>query len=77
MIESAAFTPDGKYIMTGTKKRVFLWDFESLTILKEFKGNDSPTWIMCYLAKSNAIAGTAENNTVRVWDIEATQKKFQ
>lgn len=67
---AVAFSPDGKTIAFAStdNNSVRLWDIESETIIKEFKGHESWVNTIAFSRDGSSLL-TSVGNLVRLWDI--------
>jgi len=68
-VTSAAFSPDGARIVTGSFDRtVRVWDTESGAQLMALRGHDGTVWSVAFSPDGLRIITGADDNTARVWD---------
>jgi WD40 repeat protein len=72
-IISAAFSPDGKKILTGGGYgAVLLWDIEPHTELRTFNGGND-MYAIAFSLDGRLMATNVINNELRVWDLKSRQ----
>jgi WD40 repeat protein len=70
-VESAAFSPDGKRIVTASAdKTARLWDAETGKPIGELKGNEGPVRSAAFSPDGKRIVTASSDGSVRLWDAE-------
>jgi WD40 repeat protein len=70
-IMDAAFSPDGKRIVTGGREATLtLWDAEKATEIRTFRGHEKEIQGVAYSPDGIRIASGSLDRTVRVWNTE-------
>ncbi len=68
-IFAAAFSPDGKRIVTGGREATLtLWDAEKATEIRTFSGHENDIRGVAFSPDGLRIASGSGDKTVRVWD---------
>ena len=67
-IESIAFSPNGQYIISGSKKSIKLWNIETGEIIKEVKGTGSS---IGFSPNGKYITSGSWDGTIKLWNIES------
>ena len=75
---SAAFSPDGKHIMSGSEDgTIQLWDAETGDVLQPpLEGHGDGVMSVAFLPDGKHIVSGSEDKTIQLWDVE-TGKMLQ
>jgi WD domain, G-beta repeat len=66
-----AFTPDGKYAVTGSRDRTIrVWDHKSGEEVRRFKGHELGVWGIAITKDQRCLASCSPDSTIRLWDFE-------
>ena len=66
-----AFTPDGKYAVTGSRDRtVRVWDFRTGEEVRKFEGHEMGVWGIALTTDQHRLASCGPDSTVRLWDFD-------
>jgi WD40 repeat protein/serine/threonine protein kinase len=73
-VNSVAFSPDGKYILTGTREtRVRLWDIQTGMTVRTFDSLIGGVFSVTFSPDGNYIAVGARNSKAFIWDVRTGQ----
>ncbi|GAX39609.1 WD-40 repeat-containing protein [Tolypothrix sp. NIES-4075] len=73
-VTSVAFSPSGRYIVSGSADNtVLLWDMSGKPIGKPFTGHAKPITSVAFSPDGRYIVSGSEDNTVRLWDMSGKQ----
>jgi len=68
--QATAFSPDGKYIMTASKKVAYLWNTQNKSLLYVLEGHKANITSIAFSPDSKCSATGSYDGTVRIWDVE-------
>jgi WD40 repeat protein len=76
-VNSAAFSPDGKRIVTASRdKTVGLWDADTGKQIGELTGHDGGVWSAAFSPDGKRVATASEDKTARLWRIFANSEEL-
>jgi len=70
LIESLAFSPDGRTIATGARGTLILWEARTGRILRSLKGHEGVILCMTFAPDGKLLASSGLDATIRLWDPE-------
>jgi WD40 repeat protein len=79
-VNSVAFSPDGKKVVTASDKFVRIWDVETGSAafgkeLQKLEGHTSAVWSVAFSSDGKKIvSGSSFDNTARIWDVESGEE---
>lgn len=69
-IESVAFTPDGRAILTGGNDGTLrLWDIATQRVVQQYHGHTSVIWSVAFSPDGNLLVTASNDGTTRLWEI--------
>lgn len=69
-VTAMAFSPDGRYILTGSKDRTaILWDFKG-TILRHFTGHAGSVTAVAFAPDGRHVVTSSQDHDLKLWDLE-------
>ncbi len=76
-VESVAFSPDGKYIISGSQDNTIrLWDVLTGKEIRVFKGHYDDVTSVAFSPDRKFVLSGSQDNTIRLWDV-LTGKKIR
>src|SRR5262249_54799777 len=70
-VHDAVFSPDGRYILTGSYDGTArLWDEATGTLVRTFSGHSSSVMSVAFSPDGQYILTGSEDRTVRLWDMD-------
>ena len=70
-VSSVAFSPDGKYIVSGSwDSTIIIWDVETGNILHTLKGHINEVFSVALSPDGKSIVSGSDDKTIRIWDIK-------
>jgi WD40 repeat protein len=74
-VTSAAFSPDGKRIVTSSwDKTARVWDAETGELIGELKGHKNVVWTAAFNPDGTRIVTASGDQTVRIWTLRAGRR---
>jgi len=68
---SVAFSPDGKFVVSGSAdKTVGIWDAEAEMLLQLFRGHTDGVTSVAFSPDSKFVVSGSADKTVGIWDVE-------
>jgi len=69
MVWSAAFSPDGRRVVTTSDNTARIWDVETRVEIAVLKGHRDSVWSVAFSADGTRVATASDDRTVRIWDV--------
>lgn len=67
-INAICFSPDGKWMMTGSDdQKIKVWDTATWQEVRTLKGHDAGVWGLSVSSSDHLLASGSSDNTVRLW----------
>ncbi len=71
LVNSVAISSDGKYILSGSANKMYLWDQEQRKRMREFQGHTGR--INSIAINEKQVLTGSDDGTLRLWDLETAQ----
>ncbi len=69
-INCAIFSPDGKYILTGSRDNTIkLWDFETTELLRTYIGHTREIKSVCFTPDGNNFLSCSFDKSIKYWSV--------
>ncbi|KAF8317567.1 transcriptional repressor rco-1 [Clavulina sp. PMI_390] len=70
-VRGLAFTPDGKYLITGAEDHhVRVWNVDQGTLHSDFQGHQQEVYTLSISRNGKLVASGSGDQTVRLWEID-------
>jgi len=71
-VNSVAFSPDGKYVLTGSSDNTIkLWEVESGREIRTFLGHTKSVYSVAFSPDGKYVLTGSSDNTIKLWEIES------
>ena len=75
MTYSIAFSPDNKYLASGSHDNtVKIWNMNTFECVSTLKGHSEYVWVVCYSNNGSLIASGSFDNTLIIWNSKSYEK---
>lgn len=76
ILHGVAFSPDGRYLVTGgyDDQKAWLWDVNSGQNVRQFTGHTDMIWATAFSPDGNYVATASADGTARLWDVQTGQE---
>jgi len=75
MVQSAVFSPDGRYVLTGDHSgAVRVWEAESGLLIKSYFGHKQQVYSVAWSSDGKFIASGSWDNTIKIWSADFSQE---
>lgn len=68
-ILSVCFTPNGKSVIMGASRDIYLWDTISATCIQKFEGHNDLVKSLCCSPDNKLFLSGSYDNTIKLWNI--------
>jgi WD40 repeat protein len=69
VIESLAFSPDGKYIVSGWGNHIKIWEIETGSELRTLRGHEGWLTSLAFTRDGKQIVSSSWDGTTKLWDV--------
>ena len=71
VIFAIAYSPDGNYIVTGSRDTTGrVWNAHTGNLVTVLKGHNEPVTSVCFTINSKRVVTGSWDKTARVWDVQ-------
>ncbi len=71
----AAFSPDGKLLVTSGGNKILVWDFAERKLLTKFEAHTKGVRSLAFTPDGKTLASASDDTTVKLWEVGTWQQR--